>query len=230
MNTFFIAFFAIFITIALFFAMLKVYQRWQWPIFLPILTCTVILVIALIILDIPYDTYMIGGEWIQKLLGPAVVALAIPLYNQRALIFRYKISILVSVVMAMIAGLISVIAFILLFDLSHEWLLSALPKSMTTPVAMEVSSVTGGLPALTAVLVMIAGFTGAILGPFMYKLFRIESTISRGVAMGSASHGVGVSKLKEYDEETLSIGSLAMGLSAVIGSFVCPIVVVLFFS
>ena len=76
---------------------------------------------------------------------------------------------------------------------------------------------------MTAVLVMVAGFTGAIFGPLLYKIARIDTAISRGVSMGSASHGVGVSKLKEYGEEALSIGSLSMGLSAVLGAFICPI-------
>ena len=128
----------------------------------------------------------------------------------------------------MIAGLVSVIVLLNLFKASEHFILSAIPKSMTTPVAMEVSNVIGGVPPLTAVLVMIAGFAGAIFGPILYKWFKIDTAISRGVAMGSASHGVGISKLKEFDEETLSIGSLAMGLSAVVGSFLCPIVVTLF--
>lgn len=228
MNTFFVAILGIAVTVGLFFAMLKVYQKWAYPIFLPILTCTVIISCALIFFDIPYDQYMVGGEWIQKLLGPAVVALAIPLYNQRKLINQYKFTILTSVVLAMIAGIISVVSLLALFNASEAFILSSIPKSMTTPVAMEVSDEIKGLPSLTAVLVMIAGFSGAIFGPLLYKLFRIDSAISRGVAMGSASHGVGISKLKEFDEETLSMGSLAMSLSAVVGSFICPIFVILF--
>ncbi len=223
-----IAILSIAATIGLFFSMLTLYKKWTYPIFLPILTCTIIISCVLIFFDIPYDTYMLGGEWIQKILGPAVVALAIPLYNQRELIFKYKFSIVVSVVVAMIAGLVSVVALLLLFKASDPFILSAIPKSITTPVAMEVSSVIGGVAPLTAVLVMIAGFAGAIFGPLLYRIFNIDTAISRGVAMGSASHGVGISKLKEYDEKTLSIGSLAMGLSAVIGSFICPIFVLVF--
>ena len=215
-------------TVCLFFIMLELYKKWSYPILMPALTCTLIISCVLIFFQIPYDTYMLGGEWIQKLLGPSVVALAIPLYNQRTLIYKYKISIVASVVVAMIAGLVSVIALLALFKASNLFILSAIPKSMTTPVALEVSSVIGGEASLTGVLVMIAGFTGAIFGPLLYKLFKIDTAISRGVAMGSASHGVGVSKLKEYDEKTLSVGSLAMGLSAVIGALICPIFVLLF--
>ena len=161
-------------TVALFFLMLKLYSKCPYPIFLPILTCTVIISCLLIVFNISYDTYMLGGEWIQQLLGPAVVSLAIPLYNQRHLIIKYKISILTSVIVAMIAGLVSVIVLLNLFKASEHFILSAIPKSMTTPVAMEVSNVIGGVPPLTAVLVMIAGFAGAIFGPMLYKWLKID--------------------------------------------------------
>jgi predicted murein hydrolase (TIGR00659 family) len=210
-------------TILLFLLLQKLYVKVNNPFFLPLLTTTLITVVILIAFKIPYSTYMEGGEWIQKMLGPAVVALAYPLYNQRELIFKYKYSILSSLIVSMLSGLVSVYVFLKLFRASDSFILTALPKSLTTPVAMQVSETVGGVPPLTAVLVMVAGFTGAILGPFLYKIAHIDTAISRGVAMGSASHGVGISKLKEYGEEALSIGSLSMGLSAVLGAFMCPI-------
>ena len=199
------------------------------PFLLPILTATIITVIILLVFNIPYETYMEGGEWISKMLGPAVVALAFPLYNQRELIFKYKYSIITSIIVAMLAGLISVVALLLLFGASKDFILTSLPKSLTTPVAMQVSDIVGGIPPLTAVMVMVAGFTGAILGPVLFKLFKIDTAISRGVAMGSASHGVGLTKLKEYSEEDLSIGSLSMGLSAVVGAFIIPLISIYLF-
>jgi len=194
------------------------------PFLLPILTATCITVIILLVFNIPYETYMEGGQWISKMLGPAVVALAFPLYNQRELIFKYKYSIITSIIVAMLAGLVSVVALLILFGSSKDFILTSLPKSLTTPVAMQVSEIVGGIPPLTAVMVMVAGFTGAILGPVLFKLFKIDTAISRGVAMGSASHGVGLTKLKEYSEEDLSIGSLSMGLSAVVGAFIIPLI------
>lgn len=199
------------------------------PLLLPILTATCITVVILLVFNIPYETYMEGGQWISKMLGPAVVALAFPLYNQRELIFKYKYSIITSIIVAMIAGLISVVALLLLFGSSKEFILTSLPKSLTTPVAMQVSDIVGGIPPLTAVMVMVAGFTGAILGQVIFKLFKIDTAISRGVAMGSASHGVGLTKLKEYSEEDLSIGSLSMGLSAVVGAFIIPLISIYLF-
>lgn len=215
-------------TVILFVLMQKLYEKMNNPFFLPILTVTIISVCILLVFNISFDTYMEGGVWIQKMLGPAVVALAYPLYNQRALIYKYKFSILVSLFVSMFAGLISVFVLLKLFSATDSFIYTALPKSLTTPVAMQVSEAVGGIAPLTAVLVMVAGFTGAICGAFLYKWAKIDTPISRGVAMGSASHGVGITKLKEYGEEDLSIGSLSMGLSAVIGAIVVPIFALIF--
>ena len=215
-------------TVLLFVLLNKLYLKVGNPFLLPILTGTLITAIVLVVFNIPYEAYMEGGQWISKMLGPAVVALAFPLYNQRSIIFKYKFSILISLIVAMLSGLISVFAFLKLTNASEVFLYTALPKSLTTPVAMQVSDSIGGIAPLTVVLVMVAGFTGAIMGPLVFKFARIDTAISRGVAMGSASHGVGLTKLKEYSEEDLSIGSLSMGLSAVLGAFIIPIFAMLF--
>ncbi|MEK4228582.1 LrgB family protein [Solibacillus sp. FSL H8-0538] len=215
-------------TVVLFVLLNKLYLKVGNPFLLPILTATIITAVVLLLFNIPYDTYMEGGQWISRMLGPAVVALAFPLYNQRSIILKYKYSILISLVVAMISGLVSVYSFLKLTNASTSFLLTSLPKSLTTPVAMQVSESIGGIAPLTVVLVMVAGFTGAILGPFVFKIARIDTAISRGVAMGSASHGVGLAKLKEYGEQDLSIGSLSMGLSAVLGAFLCPLFAMFF--
>lgn len=215
-------------TVGLFLLYQKLYAKWQKPFFMPILTTTATIAVVLLVTQIPYDTYMQGGQWIHRMLGPAVVALAYPLYNQRQLIFQYKYAILSSLVVAMLSGLISVVLLLQLFGAPHDFILSALPKSLTTPIAMQVSETVGGIVPLSALLVMIAGFTGALLGPVVFKVAKIDTAISRGMAVGSASHGVGVSKLTEYGEKDVSIGSLAMGLSAVLGAIVCPIFALIF--
>jgi len=210
--------------------MYKLHRKYPYPYLLPILTTTIVIVAALLIFDIPFSDYMEGGKYIQHLLGPAVVALAYPLYNQRKLIMKFKYTILSGILIAMMSGLISVFAMLKLFKMDTDLILTSLPKSLTTPVAMQVSETIGGIAPLTAVFVMVAGFTGALFGPAVYKYSKVTSSIGRGISMGSASHGVGISKLKDYGEEDLSIGSLSMGLSAVIGAIICPIFVFLFIS
>jgi len=217
------------LTIGMFIAMTKLHRRFPTPLLLPIVTTTTATVIVLLVFSIPYDTYMEGGEWLQKMLGPAVVALAYPLYNQRDIVKKYRVAILSSIVFALVSGLVSIYVFTMLMKLDVAWIKTSLPKSLTTPVAMQVSESIGGIPPLTAVLVMLAGFVGAIIGPLIIKYGKIESAIARGVAIGSASHGVGLTCLQDYGEKELSVGSLAMGLSAVVGAFICPLFVYLVF-
>lgn len=188
-------------TIVIFLIMTKLHKRFTYPLLMPIITTTIIIIVLLLLLHIPYSDYMKGGKWIQQLLGPAVVALAYPLYNQRHLVLKYKYTIMSGLLIAMISGLISVFILLKVFHINKEYILTALPKSITTPIAMQVSETIGGIPALTAVLVMVAGFTGALLAPIVYKIGKINSPISRGISMGSASHGVGTSKLVDYGEE-----------------------------
>lgn len=217
------------LTIGMFIAMTKLHRRFPTPLLLPIVTTTTATVIVLLVFSIPYDTYMEGGEWLQKMLGPAVVALAYPLYNQRDIVKKYRVAILSSIVFALVSGLVSIYVFTMLMKLDVALIKTSLPKSLTTPVAMQVSESIGGIPPLTAVLVMLAGFVGAIIGPLIIKYGKIESAIARGVAIGSASHGVGLTCLQDYGEKELSVGSLAMGLSAVVGAFICPLFVYLVF-
>jgi len=196
---------------------------------LPILTSTILLLIILSVFHVSYDTYMDGGRVINFFLSPAVVAMAYPLYMQWHVIMRYKKTIISSVFIAMVAGMVSVVTLAILFKLDDVMQRSFLPKSITSPVAIQISESIGGIPQLTVFFVIVAGITGAIGGPFVFKLLKIESPVSRGVSMGSAAHGIGVSKLLEYGELTLSIGSVAMTLSAILGSFLFPLIIYMFY-
>lgn len=217
------------LTIVIFFFMTWLYKRTGISFLFPILTSTIVLLLILIFAKIPYDTYMQGGRVINFFLGPAVVAMAYPLYTQWDVIMRFKKTILSSVIVAMFAGMVSVVVLGLLFQLDEQMLRSFLPKSITSPVAIQISDAIDGIPQMTVLFVIIAGITGAIGGPGIYRLLKIDTPVSKGVAMGSAAHGIGVSKLTEYGELTLSIGSVAMTLSAILGSFLCPVVIYLFF-
>jgi len=215
-------------TVFLFVLFTKLYQRYPHPLMIPLVTTTIVSAVVLLVFNIPYSTYMEGGQWLQKMLGPAVVALAYPLYNQREIIMKYKYAILSGIFIAMLTGLATIFVMLKWIGVNKSWLLTALPKSLTTPVGMQVSESIGGIPPLTAVFVMLAGFVGAIIGPLVIKYGKIDSAVSRGVAVGSASHGVGLVKLREYGEQELSVGSLSMALTAIIGAFLCPLFVYLF--
>lgn len=208
--------------------MAKVYVRFSYPILIPVLTTTIFVILLLLAFHVSYDEYMIGGKWINSLLGPAVVALAYPLYKQREMLVKYSVPIIGGVFVGLFAGMISGLVFAEVFGVDRSLILSIIPKSITTPVAIEIATGLGGVPSMTVVFVMIAGFSGVILGPILLKWIRIKSSLGKGIALGSASHALGTSKAFEYGELTVSMSSVSMTLSAVLGSVFGPIVVWLF--
>lgn len=228
MQEFFIAVFIIVATVALYLVMAKVYVRFSYPILIPVLTTTIFVILLLLAFHVSYDEYMIGGKWINSLLGPAVVALAYPLYKQREMLVKYSVPIIGGVFVGLFAGMVSGLVFAEVFGVDRSLILSIIPKSITTPVAIQIATGLGGVPSMTVVFVMIAGFSGVILGPILLKWIRIKSSLGKGIALGSASHALGTSKAFEYGELTVSMSSVSMTLSAVLGSVFGPIVVWLF--
>lgn len=208
----------------------SLYVKYRWTLLTPVLTTTVALIAILLAFDIPYSRYMLGGQWIGALLGPAVVALAVPLYKQRSLLVRNLWPVAAGVTAGALAGMLSGALLAKLLRFSNEMVMTILPKSITTPVAMQLAEGLGGIPSLAAVFVMIAGFTGLIIGPRLLKGLGVESPIGRGIGLGSSAHGLGTAKAFEYGIEDASMSSVAMTLSAVVGSFLGPVIVWLFFS
>ncbi|WP_062106441.1 LrgB family protein [Bacillus niameyensis] len=219
---------AIAITVIVFFAARKISQLFPHPFTLPVLTSTIILVIGLMIFRIPYETYMIGGKWIEAFLGPAVVALALPLYRHRKILIEYTVPILFGTLCGSILGVASGLLLGKWFGLDHLVLLSLLPKSVTSPVAMDITTSVGGSPTLAAVLVMVAGISGAVMGHSLFRWLRIDHHLARGLGMGSASHAIGTARSMEDDLREGAASTVAMVLAAVFTSVITPIVVVMF--
>jgi len=227
---FFMATGIVLLNVAIYLMMSAVYKRFRNPVLIPALTATVIVVGILIYFQIPYDTYMIGGQWINKLLGPAVVSLAYPLYKQRNVLAQNLPAILGGTVVGLLVGMFSGLLLAAGLGFSKLYVLSILPKSITTPVAIQISSSLGGDASLTSVFVMIAGFTGAIGGPLIMKLFRIRSEVGIGIGLGTASHALGTAKALEYGEKSVSMSSVAMTVCAIVGSCIGPLVVWMMYS
>lgn len=215
-------------TVCIYVAMGFLYFKYNRTYLLPLLTSTAVIISLLLLFRIPYDTYMIGAKWIELLLGPAVVALAIPLYKQRDVLKQNLLQIVSGIIVGVVVGMVSGVLFAKLTGFSAEHILTLLPKSITTPIAMQISAGLGGIPSLTAIFVMVAGFSGVILGPLLFKKLRIDTTIGRGIGLGAASHGIGTSKALEYGEEEASMSSVAMTLCAITGSIMGPLIVWIF--
>jgi len=205
--------------------MKKVYIKFYTPFMVPIVTATTCIAIFLLIFHIPYDSYMIGGKWIVHLLGPAVVALAYPLYRQLDTIKKFGIPIITGVFVGTFVGIVSGIELSLLFGIEKLTLYSLVPKSVTSPVAMDIAKVIGGNPTLAAVFVMVAGVIGAVLGPYLLKWIRVTHFIGRGIGFGTAAHGIGTSKALELGEKEGAISSIAMTLSTIFASLLSPFLV-----
>lgn len=225
MANMFLVIFGISLTIISYVIGRFVYQRIYTPLLLPISVASIIIVTVLLLGNISYDTYMIGGKYIHTFLGPAVVALAYPLYQHRDLLKQLALPILLGNFVGSLVGIFSGLWLAKLVKLEDELLYSLIPKSVTTPVAMEISESIGGISSLAAVLVIIAGLTGALLGPFMFRIFHIQNEIGQGTAFGAASHGIGTATAFEKGQLQGSISTISMIISAVFTSILTPLMI-----
>ena len=200
------------LTLAAFQAGSWLYQRSGYkPLLNPVLTAVVLLVAILTLTGTPYPTYFEGAQFVHFLLGPATVALAIPLYRQFE---RVRASAL-----ALVTSLLG-----WLLGASRETLLSLAPKSVTAPVAMGITEQLGGLPSLTAVLVILTGILGAVLGPPFLTLIGVKDWRARGLALGTASHGIGTARALQVNELSGAFSGLAMGLNALATAILLPLI------
>lgn len=204
-------------------------KRYPSPLTTPVLFSTTIIIIFLLVFDINYDDYTIAKEIMTFLLGPATVALAVPLYKNRDMIKKHSIPALLGINVGTISTIISAVFLAKLFNLSSEVIASSSVKSVTVPVAVEVSLIIGGDPALTAAFVVATGIVGTALGPWLMDITRIHHPLSRGLSLGTISHGQGTAQAATEGELQGAIAGVAMGLAAIITAIIAPIIVPFFF-
>lgn len=209
---------------------LYLYRRGKLsPLLNPVMLSIILIVVILLVTGTSYQTYFDGAQFVHFLLGPATVALAIPLYRQFERVRRSAPAILASICMGSITAVASAVGIAWLLGGSQQALVSLAPKSVTAPVAMGITEQLGGLPSLTAVLVISTGILGAVLGPYVLRLFRVRDTAAQGLAMGTASHGIGTARALQVSEVAGAFAGLAMGLNAIATALFLPLVWALFF-
>ena len=188
----------------------------------PVLVSIVTLIALLLVLDIPYAQYFEGGQYIHLLLGPATVALAIPLYQQWDKL--RSVALVVGVAMVICVPLVALFAWAvaLLLGLSDTSQLSMMSKSVTTPVAMAISEGLGGVGSLTAVFVLGTGTFGAMVGVAVFRHLGFKQDWIKGLAMGIVSHGIGTARAFQESREMGTFSGLAMALATIILSFSLP--------
>jgi len=199
------------------------------PLLNPVLIAVILLVAVLWGTGTPYATYFEGAQFVHFLLGPATVALAIPLYRQFERVRRSALAILASIVTGSLSAAASAVAIAWALGAGRDTLVSIAPKSVTAPVAMGIAEGLGGLPSLTAVLVILTGVLGAMLGPPLMDLLRIRDWAARGLAMGTASHGIGTARALQVSELAGAFSGLAMGLNALATAILLPLLIRLIF-
>jgi predicted murein hydrolase (TIGR00659 family) len=202
------------------------YRVYLWgksnPLLNPVVTAVLLLITLLVLTDTSYQDYFEGGQFVHFLLGPATVALAIPLYRQVGKLKALWLPVLVALLVGVTVGGISAVGIAWLLGADAQILLSLAPKSVTAPVAMGIAERIGGIPSLTAVLVVMTGVVGAVLGTKWFDLLRIRDDSVRGIAMGVAAHGIGTARAFQVSAEMGAFAGLAMALSAFTASVILP--------
>jgi predicted murein hydrolase (TIGR00659 family) len=183
-----------------------------------VLIATALIVAILLPTGTTYDQYFAGAQFVHFLLGPTTVALAVPLYRNLAVVRRSILPITLALLAGSLCAAVSAVVILLLFRAPPEIVASIAPKSTTAPIAMELSKSLGGLPSLTAVLVILAGITGAIIVTPLMNAFRIKNYAARGLAVGVASHGIGTARAFQVSEVGGTFAGIAMGLNGAVTS------------
>lgn len=194
------------------------------PLLNPVLIAVIIVVSILVVTNTTYNSYFEGAKFVHFLLGPATVALAIPLYLQIEKIKKSALAVTVSLISGSLTAMLSAMAIGYSLSASKVALISMAPKSVTTPVAMGISEKLGGLPSLTAILVILTGIIGAMIGPLILNILGIKSKPARGLAIGTASHGIGTARAFQINKTAGAFAGLAMGLNALATALLLPII------
>ncbi|WP_138495589.1 CidB/LrgB family autolysis modulator [Paenibacillus pinistramenti] len=210
-------------TLAVYWVCKKVYKSKPRVYFSPLLVTPIILVVCLLLAKVSYTSYSQGGKLLSDFLQPATIAFAVPLYKYFNVLKKYMVEIVVSVLSGSVAAMISSAFLAKWMHLDASLINSLVPRSVTTPIAMNVSQVIGGIPSITAIFVIITGILGTMIGPVILKLFRIENEIARGVLLGTSAHGTGTSKAFELSSLTGTISSISMILAGLITLGIAPL-------
>ena len=192
------------------------------PLLNPVALAVALLIVILLATGTPYATYFEGAQFVHFLLGPANVALAVPLYRQLGRLRRLWLPVAVAVVVGVTVAALSAVAIAALLGGSVETQLSLAPKSVTAPVAMGIAEKLGGLPSLTAVLVVATGILGAVTGTRLLTWCGVRDDAVRGIAMGVTSHGIGTARAFQVSPAMGAFSGLGMALSAFATALLVP--------
>lgn len=213
------------VTLVVYIATLSLYRHYNsHPLLLPVLTSVIVIVSLLLMTGTSYEEYARATSVLTFLIGPATVALAVPLYGQMARLKRMWRPILVALMAGSVTAIISAVGIAWLLGGSLETMVSLAPKSSTMPIAVEVARVTGGLPSFTTVAVAITGVFGAVAALNLLNLFGIREPAVQGFALGLTSHAIGTARGFQASDTTGAFAALAMSLNGVATAVLVPLI------
>ncbi len=190
----------------------------------PVLVSVIAIIALLSISRTPYEQYFAGAQFIHFLLGPAVVALAVPLVRNLGKVRRSALATVATIVVGSTSGALSIVLIAWLFGAHEQLAASLVTKSVTAPVSMSIAPQIGGVPALAALFSVLTGMIGAAFGPSLLDRMGVDDPMQRGLAMGTASHGQGTARMLQESEEAGAFSALAMGLTALTMAVLLPAV------
>lgn len=207
------------VSILCFEAGVKIKNKFNSAILNPLMLAAIFVFALLYMTGTDFETYNSGGAFIQMFLTPATAVLAIPIYRQRQLLKDNLLPILSGAFVGSFVSIVSVLVLSKLFGLDQVFTVSLIPKSVTTAIGLEISATLGGVQAITMIAIMISGIGGAIIMPSILKLCKIDDSIAKGIAMGTASHAIGTSRALEMGETEGAMSGLAIGVAGLITVF-----------
>jgi predicted murein hydrolase (TIGR00659 family) len=219
--------FGITLTLVIYLLSQKLYRRVGKVWANPVLVSIVSIILLLKLCELDYRDYARGGDVLVFLLGPSVVALAIPLYQRREEIWKRKKPIILGIFAGSLVSILSATGLAWILGGSREVILSLAPKSVTTPIAISIVDKIGGIAPLTAALVVLTGCIGAVCGPEFCSRIGVTSPVATGLAVGTSAHGIGTARMLEVDRLSGAVAGLAIGLNGLMTTFLLPILMAL---
>ncbi|WP_018756633.1 LrgB family protein [Paenibacillus terrigena] len=222
------AIFWLFITVAIYFASKRLYKAFPKVYLTPVLIVPIIVILLIQFSGVSFQSYNEGAGWLSEMVKPATIALAVMLYKHVDVLKKNVTAIIVSVGAGAIIAIITSAGIAKMLGLTKEITDSVAPRSTTTPIAVSVSDMIGGIPTVTAVATLVTGLLGMIIGPMIVKYFRIHSSVARGALFGTSAHACGISKALEYDAVAGSVAGISMMATAFITLGLAPFIMTWF--
>ena len=193
-----------------------VQKKWRLAILNPLLISIIFVIVVLKILHIDYNTYNASAKYLNYLLTPSTVCLAIPLYKQIQLLKKNAAAVFGGIAAGVLTSLVSVFLLSLAFGFTKEQYVTLLPKSITTAIGMGISEELGGIVTITVAVIIITGILGNMIAEAICRVFKITEPVAKGVAIGTASHAVGTVKAMEMGETEGAMSSLSIAVAGLL--------------